>query len=337
MYSLLIKNAAGSYINEITNHKGFNYNFELNREGECHIPINVNLLDKFTMGNLYPRKSYLDIYRYDTKVWSGIFSDVTGDIGTGSGRMTLNFKGYLWLLKKMKVSPAGKIITATDQGSIIWELINDFQSLPNGDYGITAGNIITGVTRDRTYQALKDIYEAASELTEVINGCDLEITADKALNVYAHKGHRLSHVLEYGKNVSGISFSIDGKDVVNNSFAIGSGEGIDLLYSTAHNMQSQEEFGLAQGVVPKADVILSETLSGYAQGMVNEYGIPTMIIIPEIMVTNDPPLFSYSIGDEIRIKIKYDWFDIDTYKRIKKIAVNVTTENKENVSVEFQN
>ena len=516
IYTLIISDKNGNKINEITDHKGFDYSFELNRPGECSFTTNIDFGGKFTMENLYPYRSYLDIFRYDTKVWSGVLSKIPSlNVGAETGSMNFTFNGYLKLLEKMRVGPAGKTFTQTNEGEIIWGLINDFQSLPNGNYGIKPGNIVfeTGATaktlvdsndnagliyvgtvssaptsklgfsftgiagnlasvkcylakagsptgslvaklyahsgvygtsslptgaalatsdafdvstlttdgvltelifsttyalengvhycmileyaggdssnyvlvrmgspnhsgnsmaywtgssswiadpsydiyfyvyasvvsatrdpsyptlRDRTYPAFKEIYEAAIELTNCINGSDIEITPDKYLNNYLHKGHRLSHVFEYGKNISDFSLSIDGDSIVNNSIAVGSGEDTDLLYSSAHNMQSQEKYNLMQGIIQKSDVSVINTLAEYAQNDVKENGEPAKITGVTVMVTNDPPMGSYAVGDEIRVKVKKGWLDFDKFLRIKKISVDVSLEGKETVRVEFQ-
>jgi len=337
MYSLLIKNAAGSNINEITNHKGFNFNYELNRPGECSFTANIDFADKFTMANLFPYISYLDIYRFNTKVWSGVLSKIpSGSVGKETGSIDFTFSGYLHLLEKMFMGALGETYTATEQGTILWTMLNNFQSLPNGNYGITLGNVSTGISRDRTYSAFKNIYDAFIEMTEVINGPDIDITIEKVLNVYAHKGHRLNHVFEYGKNISDFSFSVDGDSIVNNSIFLGSGEGSDMLYSVAHNMQSQEKYGLMQNVTQKSDVIILDTLTGYAQGEVNEFGEPTQIFGLNAMVQDDPPMGSYTVGDEIRCICKKGWVNFDKFLRIKKISVDVNEEELETVKVEFQ-
>jgi len=336
IYTLIIKDKNGNKINEITNHQGFSYNFELNRAGSCDIKPNINFGGKFTMANLYPYQSYLDIYRHNVKVWGGFLNKISGDVGPVTGDMTLNFAGYLKLLEKMYIGPLGETYTGIDQGTILWTMLNNYQLLPNGDFGITCGDVTTGIVRDRTYSAFKNIYDAFIEMTEVINGCDIEITAEKIFNSYAHKGHRLLHVFEYGKNINNFSFSINGDTIQNYCVAVGSGEDTDLLYSPAHNIQSQEKYGLLQGIIQKSDVNIVDTLTEYAQSSVKENGEPVSIFSLNAVVTNDPPLMGYLVGDEIRCIVKKGWVDFDTYKRIKKISVNVDTEEKENISVEFQ-
>jgi hypothetical protein len=227
-----------------------------------------------------------------------------------------------------------KTFTGIDQGTILWTLIDDFQSLPNGDFGITCGNVTTGVTRDRIYPIAKNVYPAMQEMTEVENGCDIDITVEKVFNAYAHKGIRLNHVFEYGKNISDFNFSFNSKDFANQFIVLGLRQGDAALYSVASNMQSQEEYGLFQGVKTHPDVELIETLNEHARNYVDVYS--KMIEVYSASVFGDDPSFlGYSVGDEIRLKINKGYLNVDTYKRIKKIAVSVTPEEKENVLLDF--
>lgn len=336
IYSLRIKDIDDNYIEEITSWQSFQYFWELNRAGGCNISFSIDD-PKFTQNNLFPARHYIDIYRGDRKLWSGVLTGVSGNVGDISGRITLNFSGYLCLLEKMEVSPAGKTFTDIDQGTILWTLVDDFQKLPNGNYGITQGNVATGITRDRTYSPFMNVYQAFQNMTEVINGCDLEITEGKVLNIYAHQGRRLSAIVfEYGKNIAGLNFNFSMKDLTNQANTIGSGEGVDLLYSVAHNMQSQEIYGLMQKSYLHSDVIDVDTLTEHAKKYVEEYPDPTQIYGCSVRDTVDTALKSYGVGDEVRLRIKKGYLDIDTYRRIKKLTVNVNSEEVENIGVEFQ-
>lgn len=336
MYSLKIKDKTDNYIEEITSWQNFSYWWELNRPSGCNISFNIDD-PKFTQNNLFPARHYVDIFRGDRKLWSGVLSGVNGNVGDISGRLNLNFSGYLALLEKMEVSPTGKIFTDVEQGTILWTLIDDFQKLPNGNYGITQGSVTTGITRDREYSPFKNVYEAFMQMTEVIKGCDLEITQDKALNVYTHQGRRLSAIVfEYGKNITGLDFNFSMKDLVNQANVIGSGERDDLLYSVAHNMSSQEIYGLMQKSFPHSDVIIKDTLTEHAKKYVEEYPNPTQIYGCDVRDTVDTALKSYGVGDEVRLRIKKGYLDINTYRRIKKLSVSVDQNEKEDIGVEFQ-
>jgi len=58
--------------------------------------------------------------------------------------------------------------TATDAGTIAWNLINDQNSLSTTR--IQQGTITASVSRDRTYERGKQVAEAIKQLSEVING-----------------------------------------------------------------------------------------------------------------------------------------------------------------------
>jgi len=336
MYALKIKDKDGNYINEITNWSTFSYFFELNRPGAANINLNVDTSGKFTSENLAAGRSYLDIYRNGSLVWSGIMLNPGGTLGKDTGTVTLKFMGYLWLLNKMHVSASIKEFSDTEQGSILWTLLNDYQSLPNGDFGITEGNVTTGVTRDRTYQPFKNLYQAFMEMTEVVNGCDIEITPSKVFNAYLKKGKRLKHIFEYGRNIEELDFSFDIYDFANCVYALGSGEGEDLLYSVAHNTQSQELYGMLQEVKVFSDVVLVNTLTEHAKQAISEFGQQTAIFSALMKSGNDPSLFGYSVGDEVRVKANKGIININTYKRIKKIDISVDNVGHERARVDFQ-
>lgn len=335
MYSLKIKDLNSTEINEITDWTNFSFYWEHNREGKANITINLDT-DKFTMTNLYAGKSYLDIYRYGTLIWSGILGDITGDIGDIDGTATLTFYSYLWLLNYMFVSPSGRTFTSTDEGTILWTLIDEFQSLtPAADFGITQGsNSTTGTNRDRTYPAFKNLYEAFIQMTEVEGGPDIDIDQNKALQVWAERGRRINYIFEYGKNIKNLDFSISMADFANMVYTLGSGEGEDQLYSVAHNAASQDEYKLWQKVILHPSVVETETLTEHAKEYAKAFSQP-VDVYSATLKAEDPNFLAYRVGDEVKIKVDYGWLGIEKYKRIKKISVDVTPENYENVTLDF--
>jgi len=71
------------------------------------------------------------------------------------------------------------------QGSIVWQMIQDTQSAPGGDLGITAGTLDAATTRDREYLRGDVIGQRIAELTQVIDGPRWSITPAGVLNVLA--------------------------------------------------------------------------------------------------------------------------------------------------------
>lgn len=68
--------------------------------------------------------------------------------------------------------PVDATYTAVDQGDIGWNLIATLNAVD--DTGIREGTIDPTVDRDRTYEAGKNIGEALVQLTEVLDGPDIE-------------------------------------------------------------------------------------------------------------------------------------------------------------------
>lgn len=103
------------------------------------------------------------------------------------------------------------VYTADDQSDIFWGLINDTQARDGGDLSITRGlGTVTGVTRDRTFEAGKNIGEALTQLGEVIDGFDWDIDANLQANVYyPERGGNAGVVLDYGGAVTGVTRQVD--------------------------------------------------------------------------------------------------------------------------------
>ena len=82
-----------------------------------------------------------------------------------------------------------RTFTTTDSGQIAWTLINETQTLANGNFGITLGTIEVSQTRSPSYDK-KNVLEAIKELsnlgkdTESNYGIDFEVTPLKVFNVY---------------------------------------------------------------------------------------------------------------------------------------------------------
>jgi len=70
------------------------------------------------------------------------------------------------------------------QADIAWGLISHTQSQRNGDMGITRGVFPTGRLRDRTYDPGQEIGYLLDNLSNVIDGFEYGVDANRAFNVY---------------------------------------------------------------------------------------------------------------------------------------------------------
>ncbi len=224
---------------------------------------------------------------------------------------------------------------STDAGQIAWELIDDSQSLPNGDFGITQGTIQASVDRDRTYE-FKEIAEAILQLSEVNNGFDFEITWDKKFNVYYPKigQSRPDLVLAHPGNIRAIDFTRRGVDISNKVIARGAGTGGNSIFFTASDTPSQERFRLREQLLDLNDISLLTTLEEHAAAELslkkNFMDVPTLELEPDAM----PEFGTYGLGDLLPLEITDSFFSglNDTY-RIEKITIGIDAENVENVTL----
>lgn len=116
---------------------------------------------------------------------------------------------YRELLRRRRLYAADTAVTAgysaIDQGTIAWNLIQTTQGHPGGNLGISRGvGAVTGTPQTRGYIAGDTIGDKISELGQVLNGFEWDITpvSDSALNldlwIIGGRGANRGVVIEYG-------------------------------------------------------------------------------------------------------------------------------------------
>lgn len=104
--------------------------------------------------------------------------------------------------------------TATDQAAIARGLLAQTQTRPGGNLGISPGTNLTGVTRDRTYEAGDSIGERIQELSEVLDGFEWDVEPASASGLtlqifHPQRGLNRGVILEYGGLVSTVDRGVD--------------------------------------------------------------------------------------------------------------------------------
>lgn len=146
---------------------------------------------------------------------------------------TIDIKGLGWFdLLGTRYTDVLRRFEQVDAGEIAWTTIDESQQKPDGDFGITLGNIQTSIPHDITYE-FKNIKELITQLSEVENGFDFEITWDKVFNVYYPAIGQLRDdiILSYPGNISSLSFNRRGLETANQVIARGAGDGGNNIYS----------------------------------------------------------------------------------------------------------
>lgn len=340
VYKVVIADLDDNIIGEFQNFSNLSFNHALNRESDCNFEISLTD-EKANSQMLQVGRREVFIYRQDdgtaTKVWAGVMVDLSGTLDQKGDRVTVYAKGYLSLFKN-RILLADRTFTATDAGTIAWTLIDESQSLTDGDFGITQGTIEASINRDRTYDKYKNIYEAIVQLSEVENGFDFEITNAKEFNVYyPYRGDDLStnQILEWGKNIQSISFEHDFTDPANEVTVLGAGQGDAMETSTRVDTALRSDYKLRQMTYSYKDVSGQQFLDDKGdqvlakhKQVIREYSVTQ---IPE----SDPLYTTLQMGDFVRVRVNRGFLQIDDVVRIIKISVKYD-KGLETISYNFQ-
>jgi hypothetical protein len=133
----------------------------------------------------------------------------------------LDYKAVL--LRRRLYSTDTLTFTAMDQAEIAWALIATTQAHTGGALGISkgwTGTSPTGITRDRTYEAGDSVGERITELGEVIDGFDWDITPVSPSGLrfdvwYPQRGVDRGVILIHGGPVSSASREVNPADYAN--------------------------------------------------------------------------------------------------------------------------
>lgn len=300
------------------------------------VNLNITLNDLFIINS-----SEVWIYRNNVLIISGQINWKSLSEDSNISIIDIEACGWLDILSQ-RYTPAGTLITysAQDVGNIMWDLIDDTQTDGTyGDIGITQGTIEASKNIDRTYLN-KNIREAIIQLSEIIDGPDFEITANKVFNTYYPKqgDRRLDTVFTYPGNIRSIKYESDGKNMANRVIAVGSGNGNNALNITVNSADSaKEQYKLRTSVLNLADISTLAVLTDHANEELRARTNP--IILPTITLDayNLTPFIDYNLGDEIEIKILSNisvWAEMAGLVRIEAINIDVDDNNIEKIKLE---
>lgn len=264
----------------------------------------------------------------DTAIYTGFVSSITfSKSSNDGGSVSVLSKGFFSLLGK-RFTNSLRTYSSQDKSDIAWDLIDYTQNLDYGDFGITRGADPTTNNSDRTYR-YKSIKEAIEKLSnsEVKDGFDFEIDANKVFNVYyPEKGSYRNNIkLQEGFNIE--AYTINKKfidQIANQVIVFGEGSGEDQLTETRDAEDVYKNiFFLLQDTLSEIDVKTTTTLQqkGDAYLDINKYPQKTISIN---CYYKNPLWTDFSLGDRLKIEIPSE--NIDNFMRLKKrsLATNGT-------------
>lgn len=152
------------------------YTEELNRPGTASLGVPIRSMTSTVqtqLADLAASASEVWIYADSTLSWAGEIQTLNIQGQT----VELGCVGLLGYLFRMGVT-SDQTFTATDQFTIAKTLVDNWQALNYGNYGIDTSTVGTsGVTRDRTYlrNELHNVGQRITELGNVSDGFDLKV------------------------------------------------------------------------------------------------------------------------------------------------------------------
>ena len=345
-WKIEVLNPAGELLGDFSGLSiGRNFVSTRNRPEQIILNFELDPLEQYardsktTIGELLEEGvNEIHISRGDEKVVAGQINYSRGTLQSDKKIYQVRAIGWLGLF----IGDGGRntrsvqTFSSTDQGDILFALINHTQTQTNGNIGITEGNIEPTVDRDRTYPIDKNIGDALIQMTEVIDGPDIEFTPDKVFNVYRRIGEDRTYLIfEYPRSIKSLSLDKNAIELVNYVPVRGQGNGDVQLRQIEENLASQSKYKLREKVLDLPDVSESATLA--------EHGQAEMILarpkeLPFIVLdgNQDPDFSLYGIGDSIKVVVKdseYVSSISNRVYRIEQISVGIDEDDLETVTL----
>jgi hypothetical protein len=287
-----------------------------------------------------PARTALYVDRDNVLVWGGIIWHRNYDSESQSISITAQeFESYF---DHRRITSTVSF-TNTDQLAIARSLINTAQSATNGNIGVSVGTETSGVPVSRVFNGYeqKSVFNAILDLSQSNNGFDFAIDVaysstgaiTKTLKLgYPLLGTRWSAstvsapVLEFpAGNVIQYSYAEDGATVSNSFTAVGAGSNDGQIQRTATNTSLlQAGWPLLQDVGNYVDTADPTLLGNLAIGRLTAAQYPPVSLQMVVPPYVDPILGSYKIGDDIRVRIRDDFFPNGLDAVYRLVALNVS-------------
>jgi hypothetical protein len=325
-YRIQINDQDDNPIGEVTNWFDLKFSRRLNDFGECTFSFSAD--DELMIPLIALRRYQTKIYRNDSLVWAGEQVVNSGSLKANSdNKSVITSYEYLEQLAS-RYTGAYRRFSSTDAGTIAWTLIDESQSLTNGDFGITQGTIETTKNRDRTYEN-KNILDAIKDLSAVIDGFDFELTPDKVFNVYSQKGidRSTTTVFDYGTNILDVLVTENFGNPYNSSIVIGEDNRVERTDSTAASI-----YKLRQSLINASGVTEDTTLNDKGDSNNRKYKGPLLKVSFGQIPGTSPSFGSLSLGDIVRIRVDRGIYNVSNNFRIYGYNVAVSQQNQESVS-----
>lgn len=253
-----------------------------------------------------------------TLVWGGPLW-VRG-YGGASNTLSINAKEWMSYWYRRNIVSTLRFRNV-DQLSIFRGLINHATTQFGGDVGLGVDNsLLSGVLRKRTYfgHELKNIGEALFQLSEVINGFEyrfpVEWVGDKATKRlslgYPQLGSRFPGndlLFDFPGNIADYTHTEDGDDFLTRTWAIGKGEGPNMLRISSTSPDVFGGYPLLEDIYSYKDISRISTLQEHAETDLAFRNLLTKSFPIQVGFSN-PKFGTYTTGDYCQVQITDDRF-----------------------------
>ena len=302
-----------------------------------------------------PGRNAIYVDRDGVLVWGGV---IWGRIyNSNDQQLQLQAREFLSYFEHRRIAE-DIAFTNIDQLVIAKTLVENAQSAPSGDIGVTynsEGQTTSGVLVDRVYYhyELKTVFNAIQDLSRQQNGFDFHIDIDydpvtgaptKSFNTYYPKvgvtydpSNPYALVFNFpAGNVVEYEYPEDGSIVANTVYALGAGSNEGKIISIAQDATKLAEgWALLEEQANYSDVTDVTVLDNLAIGQVIATSYPPTTLKLTAPPYVDPVYGTYEVGDEARIIITDSRFPetLDTVYRIVALSVQPGEDGPERVTL----
>jgi hypothetical protein len=327
------------------------FSTELNEAGEfrARLPLGDPRITVHRPRELTePGRAALYVERDGVLVWGGAIWTVK--YTSADQHLEIAAAGFLSYFDHRRVLPADfdpgttdlaavtVSFTDLDQSDIARALVAIAEAHPGGDIQVRPESTApSGITRTLAYPGggLKSTGEALRELASLEDGPDFLI--DVAYGTDGRPMRRLRvgtphlgqqgtpHVWEYGANLTGYTWPVDGASTASRVFALGEQGETSQLVAVAEDRTTGRP--LTETEVSYVHLTDANLLRSQARSALTAVSAP--VVLPELTVRADlePVLGSYQVGDDATVVIKDVFFPEGTQFDVRITGIEVTPGN----------
>lgn len=259
--------------------------------------------------DFYPGKTEVALLRDDKVVFVGPLWEV--NVSSNDSKVSFSASSLDSYFNYRRISAD---VTYTDSyGNIAWLIMQASQAMPDGNLGIVRGQTVgagaPSGTVKYTYREGKNIYNVLTELTDMSDGFDWEITPERVYNqIYPKINTRSRISLEYGGSVTNYSVQNMGGYAANDVLV----QGPDKTFAHVVDPIKRAEYGLRQYTTSNTSLKSATTLNHYAEFILSQR--KDNRIVPQVVVRSDlisPFDGDLSYGQIVPVVIEDGWVNVN--------------------------